>query len=87
MNAYSVTHNLDGTSYELLIGLLCRSGRLIVAYSLLATYTAEISPKNQDDRINNTSPLENAALYLAFAQACALRGLREECRRCFVYCY
>ena len=80
----------DTTSFELIIGLLCRAGHLSTAYSMLENFASTVDPVSQSELVIGSStcggqggaaaadPLENAAIYLSLAQACALRGLVKE---------
>ena len=80
----------DATSFELIIGLLCRAGHLSTAYSMLEHFANTVDLASQPEVVIGSStygekgaaapadPLENAAIYLSLAQACALRGLVKE---------
>ena len=82
---------LDSSSFEAIIGLLCRSGRLSDAYSMVERFTHDCNVGNTAQVENDNfdggrgggggdhgGPLENAAIYLSLARACAVRGLHQE---------
>mmetsp|Transcript_38751 Transcript_38751/g.77175 ORF Transcript_38751/g.77175 Transcript_38751/m.77175 type:complete len:923 (-) Transcript_38751:50-2818(-) len=67
---------LDASSYEYLIGLLCRAGQLNVAEDILRQFTT-----NETSALNNrvvsaggVSAIENTAIYISLAAAETLRG-------------
>jgi pentatricopeptide repeat protein len=80
-DANGVEYTCDASTYEYLIGLLCRSGNVATAEKVLAQFTTA-SNDTGSIAAGGVSAIENTAIYIAFATAEALlRGDLQASRK------
>jgi pentatricopeptide repeat protein len=70
-HANGAEYSCDASTYEYLIGLLCRSGNIATAEKVLAQFTTA-SNNAGSFAAGGVSAIENTAIYIAFATAEAL---------------
>lgn len=68
-------YKCDGSTYEYIIGLLCRAGLRGAAEAILSDFTeTEAQIRTSAVSAGGVSVIENTAIYLSLATACALSG-------------
>ena len=90
MRSNPMNSRLDSSSYEAIIGLLCRSGRLSDAYSMVERFTHDCNVGNTAQVENDNfdggrgggggdhgGPPENAAIYLSLARAWRMQQVED----------
>lgn len=75
-------YRCDGSTYEYIMGLLCRSGLKAVAETILARFT-EMEAQSHGGAVSagGVSVIENTAIYLSLATSCALSGDFQAARK------